>query len=185
MDLRLELCPHRFERRHNRGPHRSNSDAEVPMWECKSGTVKLACVQAAAVRKALHGWLYLIPFEPQTLSVRQFKAEVRNATERNFDVKLGDAPIDSAAVALYDAIMLWARAASRVLARQGAGAELQRGRAASVAMRRQLCRRLQKWIAVVWRCYENRVPRCSSTARRAVGRTDVTRLACGSCWIGE
>ena len=137
------------------------------------------------MRRALHGWLYLIPFEAQTLSMRKFKADVRNATERNFDVKLGDAPIDSAAVALYDAIMLWARAASRVLARQGAGPELQRGRAASVAMRRQLCRRLQKWIAVVWRCYENRVPRCSSTARRAVGRTDVTRLACGSCWIGE
>jgi hypothetical protein len=88
----------------------------------------LPCLQAAAVRKALHGWIYVLPFEPQTLSMRKFQADVRNATERNFDTKLGSAPIDTAAAALYDAVMLWARAASRVLARGGAVREVRRRR---------------------------------------------------------
>ncbi len=100
------------------------------------------------MQRALHGWLYLIPFEAQTLSMRKFKADVRNATERNFDVKLGDAPIDSAAVALYDAIMLWARAASRVLARQGAVPEVRTGHAACVVNKDSL----QATSKAAWSC---------------------------------
>ncbi len=40
------------------------------------------------MRKALNGWIYVLPFEPQTLSRRKFKEDVRSATERHFAVDL-------------------------------------------------------------------------------------------------
>lgn len=103
------------------------------------------------MRKALNGWIYVLPFEPQTLSMRKFQADVRNATERNFDTKLGSAPIDTAAAALYDAVMLWARAASRVLARGGAVREVRRSRMAACSAIRQCT--VQATSKTDWCCF--------------------------------
>ena len=77
--------------------------------------------QAIATRRALNGWLYLAPLDPETPGVRQFKNDVRKLTRSEFGVTLAeDEPIDAAAAKLYDGIYLWAKALSRVFSNNGA-----------------------------------------------------------------
>ena len=85
--------------------------------------------QAVEARHALHGWLYLMPLDPDTPGVRQFKRQVREltqselfkspATKSRIALKDGE-PIDAAAAKLYDGIFLWAKALSRVFSSNGA-----------------------------------------------------------------
>ena len=85
--------------------------------------------QAVEARRALHGWLYLMPLDPDTPGVRQFKRQVRELTQSElFESPASkaritldaDEPIDAAAAKLYDGIFLWAKAMSRVFASNGA-----------------------------------------------------------------
>ena len=77
--------------------------------------------QAIATRRAFNGWLYLAPLDPETPGVRQFKNDVRKATQSEFGITLAqDEPIDAAAAKLYDGVYLWAKALNRVLSNNGA-----------------------------------------------------------------
>ena len=90
---------------------------------------KYVLSQALAARRALHGWLYLSPLDPDTPGVRQFKQAVRELTQSELfespatktRITLNDdEPIDAAAAKLYDGIYLWAKAMSRVFSSNGA-----------------------------------------------------------------
>lgn len=77
--------------------------------------------QATATRRAFHGWLYIAPLDPDTPTVRKFKSDVRKLTESEFGIALAPSEeIDAAAAKLYDGIILWAKALSRVFANNGA-----------------------------------------------------------------
>ena len=80
-------------------------------------------VQAVTTRAAFHGWLYISSLDPDTPTVRKFKDDVRQRTQSEFGIKLAtDAQIGESAAALYDGIVLWAKALSRVFASNGAWA---------------------------------------------------------------
>jgi hypothetical protein len=77
------------------------------------------CLQANAMRKALHGWLYIAAVVPDNPRVREFAQDVRVETERESMIKIDEAGVDSAATHLYDAIYLWAHAYTHVLSQKG------------------------------------------------------------------
>ena len=116
------LCPRACQRSRKvlRLPQRLRARSyEVAKMPCAIGCCDAS--QAIATRRALNGWLYLAPLDPETPGVRQFKNDVRKLTRSEFGVTLAeDEPIDAAAAKLYDGIFLWAKALSRVFSNNGA-----------------------------------------------------------------
>jgi hypothetical protein len=62
--------------------------------------------------------MYVAPLVPNTTAAAEFLKDVKAVTERDFPVVFED-DVDPAAARLHDAIMLWAKAYSRVAENNG------------------------------------------------------------------
>jgi hypothetical protein len=116
MALRRIVRPRRLPRRHGTGtlaPSQLSQAQATLLFEFPRR------LQAIAMRKALHGWLYVSTVVPDNPRVRAFNEDVRAATERELMINLNQDATDPSAAQLYDAIFLWAHAYTSVLSRQG------------------------------------------------------------------
>ena len=84
--------------------------------------------------KELQGWLYLRPFLPNSTEVQAFAEQVVKHTKSSFNITIDTKSVDlTYSVALFDAIMLYAHAATKVLSD---GGDLRDGKAVTAAVRK-------------------------------------------------
>ena len=83
-----------------------------------------------SMKTALNGWLYLSTSAPKSPALTLFYDRVKTYGKRHFNLNISS--VNPYAAPLYDAILLFARAATRVLE---AGGEVNNGRAMLKAMK--------------------------------------------------
>jgi hypothetical protein len=73
-------------------------------------------VQEVSTKKALHGWLYVAPYQQNTPEARDFKTRVVLATQKMLNTTLPNNTVFdmTSAARLYDSIVLWAKLYSTV-----------------------------------------------------------------------
>ena len=82
------------------------------------------------MKQALDGWLYIITAQIKSAKLSRFYDDVRSYSEQHFDVS--PSSVDVYAIALYNAVYLFAHAATRVLRE---GGDVKNGLAMVEAMR--------------------------------------------------